>query len=224
MPYQHLLRNPAGELQPAPWAPGKVVCIGRNYADHARELNNPVPAEPLLFLKPATAMVSLRQPLRLPQGMGSVHVETEMALLIGRPLQSGDAEEALLAGIAGVGIGFDLTLRDLQNRLKEAGHPWEKAKAFDGACPLSEFVDCSGLDWGNVELELQRNGQLQQRGNSSQMLTPVPALLRHIVEFFSLQPGDVVMTGTPAGVGPLASGDQLAARLADRLQVSTTVL
>ena len=118
---------------------GKIVCIGRNYAEHARELNNPVPDEPLLFIKPATSAVHITRPLDFPRNQGAVHFETELAVLIGRPLTNASASDAE-AAILGYGLALDLTLRDVQSRLKEKGQPWERAKAFDGACPLSPFV------------------------------------------------------------------------------------
>ena len=211
--YQHNIPLPVG----------KVVCVGRNYADHARELNNAIPDEPILFIKPASAIVSMQRPFSIPKGKGSCHIETEMALLIGRPLTSATEDDALNA-IAGVGIGFDLTLRDLQGELKKKGLPWEKAKAFDGSCPLSEFVSPEGWQWDDVSLQLIQNDRLQQQGNSAQMLTSVPRLLTYISEYFTLMPGDVVLTGTPAGVGPLVSGDELEVRLNDRLQVQTRVI
>lgn len=185
-------------------APGKIVCIGRNYAEHAKELNNPIPTSPLLFIKTANAVVPFEQPIRIPENLGSCHHELEIALLMGE------------SGVVGVGLGLDLTLRDLQDQLKAKGHPWEKAKAFDGACPLSDFVmldDTLEDQLGNLQLTLVRNGKLQQQGNSAQMLTPVPALLEEIAKYFTLLPGDVVLTGTPAGVGPLVSGDKLEAEL-----------
>lgn len=202
---------------------GKVVCVGRNYAEHAKELNNPVPSEPILFIKPATSVVPMQQPIGIPTEYGSCHIETEMALLIGKEIHNENASLAVEA-IAGVGLGFDLTLRDLQNTLKEKGHPWEKAKAFDGSCPLSPFVATDGVDWGNVDLTLTRNGERQQTGNSSDMLTGVGDLLSYISRFFTLQPGDVVLTGTPAGVGPLSPGDELTATLNDQLSVDTEVV
>ena len=118
---------------------GKVVCVGRNYADHAAELNNPVPTTPMLFMKPAPALVPLDEPFEVPMDFGSVHFETEMAVLIGQRLKNANKHE-IEDAIVGVGIALDLTLRDLQTKLKERGHPWEKAKAFDGSCPISAFV------------------------------------------------------------------------------------
>lgn len=223
MVYQHRLQAADGTVTAASWLPGKVVCVGRNYAAHARELNNAVPAEPLLFIKPATALVVMETPFAIPADQGACHVETEMALLIGQPLTRASEVEAL-AAIVGVGIGFDLTLRDVQDSLKQQGHPWEKAKAFDGSCPLSVFVSPEGWQWDRVTLQLRRNGTLQQDGNSRDMITPVATLLAYISQTFTLLPGDVVLTGTPAGVGPLASGDQLEVTLGGRLSLSTAVL
>ncbi|PAU88300.1 isomerase/hydrolase [Pseudomonas sp. WN033] len=206
MPYQHSFSDASLANLPM----GKVVCVGRNYAEHARELNNPVPSEPLLFIKPATAVVGLDQPLRLPQGLGAVHYETEIALLIGQTLSGEVSEQQAVEAIAGIGLALDLTLRELQDQLKAKAHPWERAKAFDGACPLSPFVRSEQVpDLGNIALQLQINGQLRQQGSSAEMITPIVALLRHIATVFTLQPGDVVITGTPAGVGVLNPGDQL---------------
>ncbi len=206
---------------------GKIVCVGRNYVAHAAELNNPVPGIPLLFIKPASAVADLSQPLALPEGLGPVHHEVEIAVLIGHPLHNADRDQALNA-IAGVGVALDLTLRSVQDQLKRDGHPWERAKAFDGAYPMSHFVDAKGLDWGNLSLELWRNGTLQQAGNSAQMLFAIIDLLAQISAVFSLQAGDVVSTGTPAGVGPLESGDKLiatlgAAQAGDLIRVETRV-
>lgn len=205
-------------------APGKVVCVGRNYADHVKELGNAIPASPLLFIKPATAMVAMAEPLLLPSGFGACHHELEMALLIGQPLTKAAPEECR-AAIAGIGLALDLTLRELQDELKKKGHPWERAKAFDGACPLADFVPFDqNLDFATLTLRLTRNGDVQQQGNCSDMLFSVENLLSEISHSFSLMPGDVVLTGTPAGVGPLHSGDKLLAELDDFLRIETVVL
>jgi 2-keto-4-pentenoate hydratase/2-oxohepta-3-ene-1,7-dioic acid hydratase in catechol pathway len=207
---------------------GKIVCVGRNYAAHAAELNNPVPTAPLLFIKPASAAAALGEPLQLPAERGAVHHELELAILIGKPLQNAERAE-ILPAIAGIGLAIDLTLRDLQDQLKRDGHPWERAKAFDGAYPLSGFIDAYAIDLQNLTLQLWRNGNLQQDGHTGQMLFTVLDLIAEISRNFSLQPGDVISTGTPAGVGPLVSGDLLIATLgssepADLLRVETRVL
>lgn len=221
MNYQHRLLSPSG-AESLDLPVGKVVCVGRNYAAHAAELNNPVPAEPLLFMKPATAVVALEQGWPIPEGQGDCHIETEMALLIGSPLTKASEQQALSA-IIGVGIGFDLTLRDVQTQLKQQGHPWERAKAFDGSCPLSIFIGATEFNWADAQLRLTRNGVLQQEGNSADMITPVAKLLAVISQQFTLMPGDVVLTGTPAGVGAIQTGDLLEAELNQQLKVECRV-
>ncbi len=202
---------------------GKAVCVGRNYAEHARELGNAVPDEPVLFMKPASAIVGLDEPLHLPEGQGAVHHEVEMAVLMGERLRRADAEQARYA-IHGYGLALDLTLRELQNRLKEQGQPWERAKAFDGALPLSGFVEARGISIKqNLRVALEVNGELRQHGDTGQMLMPTFALLSHISHCFTLEPGDLVLTGTPAGVGPLASGDRLRMHLGNVLSASATI-
>jgi len=190
---------------------GKIVCVGRNYAAHAKELNNPIPSEPILFIKPAASAVELSPSFSIPKEQGSVHHELEIALLIGKPLVNASEDEVADA-IAGLGLGLDLTLRDVQAKLKEKGHPWERAKSFDGACPLTDFISLNQVstdDWQDIGLLLEKNGQLQQCGSSAEMLFPILPLIAHMSSHFSLQPGDVILTGTPAGVGPLEVGDSL---------------
>lgn len=200
---------------------GKVVCVGRNYADHAAELNNPVPTTPMLFIKPSTAVVPMAEPFEVPVDFGSVHFETEMAILIGQPLKNATHAEVGEA-IAGVGLGLDLTLRDLQSKLKEQRHPWEKSKGFDGSCPLSVFLDPVAVgDLQDQQIRLTVNGQLRQNGNSSFMLNKVYPLIAYMSHYFTLLPGDVVLTGTPAGVGEVNPGDNLLVELGDLLRVET---
>ncbi len=219
MEYQHRWQD--GHALELPL--GKIVCVGRNYAAHARELNNPIPDEPLLFIKPASSAVPLQVPLRLPQGRGPVHFETELAFLIGAPLCNA-TETQVKAALLGVGLALDLTLRELQAQLKKKGHPWERAKGFDGACPLSPWIACcEDLTLDTLGFSLHINGALRQRGNSGQMLWPVLPLVAHISRQFSLAPGDVVLTGTPAGVGALAQGERLELALLERYRFGTVV-
>jgi 2-keto-4-pentenoate hydratase/2-oxohepta-3-ene-1,7-dioic acid hydratase in catechol pathway len=207
-----------------PHAVGKLVCVGRNYAAHALELNNPIPDQPILFIKPAASAVPMSPSFSIPVAQGAVHHELEIAILIGKPLRKAGSEDEAAAAIAGVGLGIDLTLRDVQDTLKAKGQPWERAKSFDGASPLSVFVDAARVgNWQDLDLSLIRNDKVQQQGNSSAMLFPILALLVEISQTFSLDPGDVVLTGTPAGVGPLLPGDQLEARLADWLVIPAHV-
>ncbi len=219
-PYRHRFEDGTDADLP----PGKVVCVGRNYADHIRELGNARPPEPVLFIKPVTALVAMEEPIRVDASLGTWHYETEIAVLVGTQLRRCEPAEARDA-IAGVGLAFDFTLRELQSELKAAGQPWEKAKAFDGSCALSRFLHPGQVSgWDSLSLKLVRNGERVQSGNSGQMLFPVIELLCYISRFFTLLPGDVVLTGTPAGVGPLAQGDSLRAELDGQLRVETSVV
>lgn len=188
---------------------GKVVCVGQNYAAHIQEMGSVAAAEPVLFLKPDTALCDLRHPLTLLQGYGEVHHETEMAVLIGATLQKVTPAQAML-GVAGYGLALDLTLRELQSEYKRTGRPWEKAKAFDGSCPVSGFIPASDISEPMaVAFSLTVNGELRQQGNTARMLTPVAELISYMSRFFTLKAGDVILTGTPEGVGPLLVGDVL---------------
>ena len=188
---------------------GKAVCVGRNYAAHAKELGNIVPQTPILFLKPSTAIVSLSPSFTIPNDRGSCHYETEIAVLIGKTVSNLRVEEVPQA-IVGYGLALDLTLRDVQNQLKAQGYPWEVAKAFDGACPLSPFVKPELVaDIKHTEFSLMVNGELRQHGFSHDMITPVYELIAYISQIFTLQAGDIVLTGTPEGVAALQRGDKL---------------
>lgn len=188
---------------------GKVVCVGRNYAAHARELGNAVPDAPILFMKPATALVALEDGFTIPAGRGECHHETEITVLIGKTLKNASLAECR-AAIAGVTLGLDLTLRDVQSELKKKGYPWEVAKAFDGAAPLAAFIAPEAFaDFSDVSFSLSVNGVQRQAGHSADMITPVLELLVYISRIFTLEPGDVVMTGTPEGVAALKPGDRL---------------
>lgn len=203
---------------------GKIICVGRNYPAHAKELNNPIPTTPILFIKPASSAVPFAPNFSIPQQQGRVHHELEIAILISKALCRANTEE-VAKSIAGIGLGLDLTLRDIQDQLKEKGHPWERAKSFDGACPLTGFVSVNAVslsDWQALELTLIKNGEVQQQGSSADMLFPILPLIAHMSEHFSLQPGDVILTGTPAGVGPLDSGDSLSCELSLRNSVLLT--
>lgn len=155
---------------------------------------------------------------------GAVHFEIEIAVLIGKPLSKTPSEEEVLDAISGYAPALDLTLRDLQDELKKKGWPWEVAKSFDGACVLAPFVSADSVsDTTDIDVRLTVNGDLRQEGNSSQMMYAIVPLIQHIAGQFSLQPGDVVLTGTPAGVGPLQSGDQLVMELPGRVRYESFV-
>ena len=194
---------------------GKVVCVGRNYAAHAEELGNEVPKAPILFMKPASSVVSIRQGVVRPNPAlyGETHYEAELCVQLAADLSAATIEEAKQA-IGGVTLGLDLTLRELQAELKEKGHPWERAKCFDGACVLGDWLDPQVFgDFTDINYQLTINDALKQDGDSDLMLFPVYELLVNISHAFSLQAGDVIMTGTPSGVGALQAGDQLSLKL-----------
>jgi 2-keto-4-pentenoate hydratase/2-oxohepta-3-ene-1,7-dioic acid hydratase in catechol pathway len=219
MDYVH--RWTSGEV--ISFAPGKILCVGRNYAEHARELNNPILDEPLLFMKPVSSISDISDPIVIDWEKGTVHHELEISILIGDTLTRCTKNQARTA-IIGVGVALDLTLRDLQDELKQKGHPWEKAKGFDGSCPLSAFEPIASFDaLNNVELQLAVNSDIRQKGSSQHMLTDILSLIEYASRWFTLNPGDVVLTGTPAGVGPLSPGDQLQIDLLDHFTIQTMV-
>lgn len=185
----------------------RIFCVGRNYAAHAREMGADRPSEPVIFMKPASAIVEPGTPIR-PPATGEVHFEAELVLRIGREPGGSDGR-ALLAAVDGVALGLDLTRRDVQARLKKAGLPWEAAKAFDGSAPLGEFapMEPSGIE--KLSFECRINGELRQSGRVADMLFPPSRLLAHIATLWRLRPGDAVYTGTPEGVGPLHPGDRV---------------
>jgi len=218
--YQH--RNWQGALLDYP--AGKVVCVGSNYAKHIKEMGSATPTEPVIFIKPETALCDLRQPLSLPTEFGEVHHEVELAVLIGATLKQA-SEDHVLKAIAGYGVALDLTLRDLQATLKKAGQPWEKSKAFDNSCPLSGFIPVNAFagDPQNCELQLSVNGEVRQHGSTADMIHTILPLIAYMSHYFTLRAGDVILTGTPEGVGPMSSGDKLDISLNGE-RISTRVL
>lgn len=194
--------------------PSKIVCVGRNYAEHAKELGNAIPDRPILFMKPPSSIGSLTQGVKWNQALGGCHFECEICLQIAHPLSQETDKLKALEAVGAITLGLDLTLRDLQSDLKAKGQPWERAKAFDGACILADWVETDEIgDLQELELILTINGVERQHGFSRDMLFDIGALLVEINQSFSLQAGDVIMTGTPAGVGALHPNDQLTMKL-----------
>ena len=191
--------------------PSKIICVGRSYADHAKELGNAIPDHPVLFIKPPSALISLEDGIAWNVEWGNCHYECELSLRIDRPLKAETDPAKALEAVGAVTLGLDLTLRDLQDDLKKKGHPWERAKAFDGSCMLADWVDVADVvtDWKDVHYTFEINNELRQKGDTALLIFDVGTLLADISQVFSLEAGDVVMTGTPAGVAALASGDQL---------------
>ncbi|MGP9802395.1 fumarylacetoacetate hydrolase family protein [Rheinheimera sp. NSM] len=219
MTYQHL--TVAGEAIALPV--GKVLCIGQNYQDHIAEMQSKTAPQALFFIKPSTALCHFAPGFSLPQQQGAVHNETELAVLIAKPLRQADFASVNDA-IWGYSLALDLTLRDVQAQLKQLGRPWEIAKGFDGACPVAGFVDKALLQHPQqLEFRLTVNSQLRQQGNTANMIRGISQLISEMSQHFTLLPGDIVLTGTPAGVGPLQSGDQLQLQLADVFTVNSKV-
>lgn len=186
----------------------KIFCIGRNYAEHARELNNPVPQEPVVFMKPPTALLPNDKPFYFPEFTHDVHYEAEIVLRI---CKNGRHVQPEFAGryYDHIAFGIDFTARDLQQRCKEKGLPWEIAKGFDGSAPISRFIPIDRFDHAAIEFELRKNGSTVQRGNTKDMLFSFEDIIVYVSRFFKLQTGDLIYTGTPSGVGPVAIGDRL---------------
>jgi len=192
---------------------GKIVCLARNYAEHAKELGNETPAAPVLFMKPASSVIGDGEAVVIPAYSQECHFEVELAVLIGKQARNVTAEKAM-EHVAGYGVSIDMTLRDVQNQLKAKGLPWEIAKGFDTSCPLSDFVPASAVaDPHDLNLKLAVNGEGRQNGTSSDMINRIPQIIAHISGIFTLEPGDVILTGTPAGVGQVRAGDVMTAEI-----------
>lgn len=187
----------------------KIICIGRNYAAHAKELNNTVPKNPLIFMKPPSALLLKDKPMYIPEFTNDLHYEAEIVLKIaknGRHVQAEFASEYYTQ----IAFGIDFTARDVQARLKEKGHPWEIAKGFDNSAGLSEFINMSDMNNSeHIEFNLDLNGETVQNGNTKDLIFDFDTLIVHISKYFKLQQGDIIYTGTPAGVGPVKIGDKL---------------
>lgn len=195
----------------------KIVCVGRNYAEHVKEMGNDVPAEPLIFLKPESSLVASGDPIVLPAQSQEVHFEGEIGVFVGKSMKRVSGEEAT-AGIAGIAPANDVTARDLQRKDSQ----WTRAKGFDTFCPVGTPVAGVGrLD--ALELVTRVNGEVRQRARSSEMIFSIPEVLSFISHIMTLEPGDLVLTGTPAGVGPLVSGDKVEVEIIGVGKVTNTV-
>jgi 2-keto-4-pentenoate hydratase/2-oxohepta-3-ene-1,7-dioic acid hydratase in catechol pathway len=194
-----------------PLAAGTLFCIGRNYVEHAKELNNPVPTQPMVFLKPRNSIVFGDGKVRLPSASQDVHHEVELVLVVGKTVSDISPDDALDA-ISGVAIGIDLTARDIQQKAKEKGHPWSVAKGFDTFAPLGPVISRQEAgDLDNLTLELSVNGQVRQSGTTADMIFPSAYLVSYLSRIFTLYPGDLIYTGTPEGVSRILQGDVMEA-------------
>lgn len=188
----------------------KIICIGRNYAKHAEELNNPIPQEPVVFLKPDTAVLLKKHPFFIPEHSNNVHHEIELVVKInrlGKHIETRFAHKYYNE----IALGIDFTARDVQDDCKKKGLPWEKAKAFDGSAAVSNFFSLESLkkEINNIDFYLDINGKKVQEGSTKQMLFSVDQLISHVSKYFTLKTGDLIFTGTPAGVGPVQREDLL---------------
>jgi 2-keto-4-pentenoate hydratase/2-oxohepta-3-ene-1,7-dioic acid hydratase in catechol pathway len=186
----------------APVTPSKIVCVGRNYRDHVKEMGSELPAEPLLFFKPVSALLSPGDVVRMPAVSARVDYEGELALVIGRRTRN-LKEDAWRLAVRGYTLANDVTARDLQNKDGQ----WTRAKGFDSFCPVGPVVSDELDPEAGLTLETHVNGELRQQGSTLDFIFPIPKLLAYITAIFTLEPGDLVLTGTPAGVGPLKAGD-----------------
>ncbi len=191
----------------------KIICIGRNYAEHAEELNNPIPKNPLIFMKPSTALLINNRSFYIPEFTNDVHYELEVVLKIcknGRHIQPAFADSYYEE----VTLGIDFTARDVQQRCKEKGHPWEIAKAFDHSAAIGRLVSKASLPQvDNWKFQMMKNGEIVQNGHTKDMLMNFNQLICHISKFFTLHNGDMIFTGTPAGVGQVQIGDEFVGML-----------
>lgn len=202
---------------------GKIVCIGRNYAEHIKELGNQTAEQAVIFMKPANTIVPSGGTVVIPDYSDDCQHEIELAVLIGRQAKGIRVDQAL-DHVAGYGVALDLTLRDVQSAQKAQGLPWEIAKAFDSSCPLSVFVPAKQVaDPQQLQLKLTVNGEVRQHGNTRDMLRSTATLIAVVSRYFTLEEGDIVLTGTPAGVAKIASGDRLEASIDGVGSLSVTV-
>lgn len=194
----------------------KIICIGRNYADHAKELGNEVPDEPVVFMKPKSALLQAHTPFYYPEFTNELHFEAELVLRIcknGKYIQERHASNYY----NGITVGIDFTARDIQDEAKKKGLPWEKAKAFDNSAAVGKFVDITpDLNKKNINFSLLKNKELMQKGNSGNMIFSFDSIIAHVSNYFSLNIGDIIFTGTPAGVGECVVGDELEVMLEDK--------
>ena len=195
----------------------KIICIGRNYAAHAKELGNDIPEEPIIFMKPKSALLQVHTPFYYPEFTNELHYECELVLRVcknGKYIQERHASNYY----NGITVGIDFTARDLQDEAKKKGLPWEKSKAFDNSAAVGKFIDITPeINKKNINFSLLKNNEQVQKGNSSEMIFSFDAIVANISNYFSLNIGDIIFTGTPAGVGECVVGDELEALIEDKV-------
>jgi acylpyruvate hydrolase len=200
----------------------KILCVGRNYSEHAKELGNAVPENPVIFSKPDTALLKNNEAFYLPSFSNDVHHEVELVIKInkvGKKIQEKFARNYF----SEIGLGIDFTARDVQSELKAKGLPWELAKAFDGSAPIGNFINMENMDLKNIDFSLQKNGQVVQKGNTAQMIFSFEKIVSFVSQYFTLKVGDLIYTGTPAGVSQVNIGDKLEGYIGNELMLTCDV-
>ncbi len=200
----------------------KIFCVGRNYSEHAKELGNAVPENPVIFSKPDTALLKDGDPFYHPDFSSDIHHEVELVIKIskmGKKIQEKFARNYFTE----IGLGIDFTARDVQTRLKEKGLPWELAKAFDGSAPIGSFMPIEGVDLQNIHFSLTKNGQVAQQGHTAQMIFNFEQIVSFVSQYFTLKVGDLIYTGTPAGVSKINIGDKLEGFIGDKQMLTCEV-
>ena len=201
----------------------KLICIGRNYSEHIKELENEKPTDPVIFLKPDTAILVKKQPFFIPDFSNDVHHEVEILVKINKVGKYIDKKFAHKY-YDEIGLGIDFTARDLQSKLKEKGLPWEKAKAFDGAAVIGDWINVSVIkNVNDINFYLQKNDDIVQKGNTSHMLWKIDEIIEYVSKYFTLKIGDIIFTGTPAGVGKVITNDKLIGYIENTQMFSITV-
>jgi 2-keto-4-pentenoate hydratase/2-oxohepta-3-ene-1,7-dioic acid hydratase in catechol pathway len=202
---------------------GKILCLGRNYAEHAKEMHSEVPVTPVVFLKPSTALLSSGEPIVIPAISQNLHHEVEFVVAIGRGGKGIIARDAY-RHVLGYAVGLDMTLRDIQNEAKERGLPWAVAKGFDTSAPVSAIIPASEIPEPNKMTILCRvNGKERQRGSTADLIFTIPQIIEYVSSLFTLETGDLIFTGTPEGVGRVVGGDTIEAELAGHITITHTV-
>lgn len=201
----------------------KIICIGRNYTEHIKELNNKQSEDPIFFLKPETALLLRNRPFYYPDYSKNIHYEAELVIRIdrnGKHIRAAFADDYYTE----IGFGIDLTARDLQQQCKEKGLPWDIAKGFDSSAPLSKFIPLTDLkNSDNIEFTLTKNGEVVQKGFSKDMIFSFEKIISHVSRFITLKMGDIIFTGTPAGVGAVSIGDKLEGFIEDKKMLSLLI-
>lgn len=202
---------------------GKMLCLGKNYALHAKEMGGEAPEEPVIFMKPRTAYVPNGGTVAIPAVSNELHHELELVVVIGERLKDVDEEEAM-RGVLGYAVGLDMTLRDVQSRAKKRGEPWTVAKAFDTSAPISRVIPKEELpDPHDLHMRLSVNEEIRQRGYTGDMIFKIPFTVSYLSRIFTLEPGDCIFTGTPEGVSQVVSGDKLVAEIEGMVELEIQI-